>query len=211
MPHKLQWFASCIREDRFAENLTIVVSTVYAIPRGMSIAPRLVNSGARIRSARDISNMRLRRSWLLVGIVSIWSCASPRFGPRLNRLREAGFRWRRENITYGVRPYTTRNSPPWRILPHAANAERYQPPQALATPDPLLEEAELNAKVSVSFLIGTDGRVHSALILESAGPDEDRTILDAVASGVTVLPCATVYQPRQRPRWSFPVARKVFD
>jgi TonB family protein len=55
-----------------------------------------------------------------------------------------------------------------------------QPPQALATPDPLLDEADLNSKVSVSFIIGTDGRVHSALILESAGPNEDRTILDAV-------------------------------
>ena|SRR6478672_706887 len=53
-----------------------------------------------------------------------------------------------------------------------------QPPQALATPDPLLGETDLNAKVS--FIIGTDGRVHSALILESAGPNEDRTILDAV-------------------------------
>ena len=55
-----------------------------------------------------------------------------------------------------------------------------QPPQALATPDPLLDETELNSKVSVSFIIGTDGRVHGALILESAGPNEDRTILDAV-------------------------------
>jgi TonB family protein len=55
-----------------------------------------------------------------------------------------------------------------------------QPPQALATPDPLLDETDLSAKVSVSFVIGTDGRVHSALILESAGPNEDRTILDAV-------------------------------
>ena len=55
-----------------------------------------------------------------------------------------------------------------------------QPPQALATPDPLLDEIEVNSKASVSFIIGTDGRVHSALILESAGPSEDRTILDAV-------------------------------
>ena len=55
-----------------------------------------------------------------------------------------------------------------------------QPPQALATPDPLLDESDLTAKVSVSFIVGTDGRVHSALILESAGPNEDRTILDAV-------------------------------
>lgn len=55
-----------------------------------------------------------------------------------------------------------------------------QPPQALATPDPLLNENELNSKASVSFIVGTDGRVHGALILESAGPNEDRTILDAV-------------------------------
>jgi hypothetical protein len=55
-----------------------------------------------------------------------------------------------------------------------------EPPQALATPDPLLEEVDLNSKVSVSFIIGTDGHVHSPLILESAGPSEDRTILDAV-------------------------------
>ena len=55
-----------------------------------------------------------------------------------------------------------------------------QPPQALATPDPLLDERDLNSKASVSFIIGTDGRVHSALILESAGSNEDRTILDAV-------------------------------
>ena len=55
-----------------------------------------------------------------------------------------------------------------------------EPPQALATPDPLLEKADLHSKVSVSFIIGTDGRVHSPLILESAGPSEDRTVLDAV-------------------------------
>jgi TonB family protein len=55
-----------------------------------------------------------------------------------------------------------------------------QPPQALATPDPLLDESDVNSKASVSFIIGTDGRVHSALILESAGANEDRSILDAV-------------------------------
>jgi TonB family protein len=55
-----------------------------------------------------------------------------------------------------------------------------QPPQALATPDPFLEEADLNSKVSVSFIVGADGRVHSPLILQSAGPNEDRSVLDAV-------------------------------
>ena len=55
-----------------------------------------------------------------------------------------------------------------------------QPPQALATPNPLLDQPEPNAKITVSFIIGADGLVHSPLILESAGPGEDRTVLNAV-------------------------------
>jgi Gram-negative bacterial TonB protein C-terminal len=68
-------------------------------------------------------------------------------------------------------------------LMHSANlsgCSAAQPPQALATPDPLLEEVDSKAKISVSFIIGTDGLVHSPLILESAGPAEDRTVLAAV-------------------------------
>jgi TonB family protein len=68
-------------------------------------------------------------------------------------------------------------------MPHTSSRNvcgAAQPPQALTTPDPLLDEADLSSKVSVSFIIGTDGRVHSALILESAGANEDRTILEAV-------------------------------
>jgi len=60
------------------------------------------------------------------------------------------------------------------------NCEASQPPEPLATPNPLLDIANPSAKVSVSFIIGTDGRVHSALILESAGSTQDRTILDTV-------------------------------
>jgi TonB family protein len=62
------------------------------------------------------------------------------------------------------------------------NCEASEPPEPLATPNPLLDVADPGSKVSVSFIIGTDGRVHSALILESAGPTEDRTILDTVRS-----------------------------
>jgi len=57
-----------------------------------------------------------------------------------------------------------------------------QPPQALATPNPLLDQPEPTAKITVSFIIGADGLVHSPLILESAGPMEDRTVLNAVRS-----------------------------
>lgn len=55
-------------------------------------------------------------------------------------------------------------------------------PQALATPDPLLDTARLASNVAVSFIVGTDGRVHSPVILESAGSGEDELVLETVRS-----------------------------
>ena len=59
-----------------------------------------------------------------------------------------------------------------------------QPPEALTTPDPLFTTSfttpARGRKVKVSFIIGTDGRVHSPLILESAGLAGDRHILQTV-------------------------------
>lgn len=55
-----------------------------------------------------------------------------------------------------------------------------QPPQALTTPDPLLTSAASSGKIKVSFIIGTDGHVHSPLILESAGVMGDRRVLQTV-------------------------------
>jgi TonB family protein len=55
-----------------------------------------------------------------------------------------------------------------------------EPPQALTTPDPLFTTAANGRKVKVSFIIGTDGRVHSPLILESAGLAGDRRVLQTV-------------------------------
>ncbi len=53
-------------------------------------------------------------------------------------------------------------------------------PEALATPDPLIDPLVSSTRVTVSFIVGTDGRVHSPLILDSLGPSEDRIVLDAV-------------------------------
>jgi TonB family protein len=58
--------------------------------------------------------------------------------------------------------------------------EEVQPPEALTTPDPLFTASEHGRKVRVSFIIGTDGRVHSPLILESAGLAGDRHVLQTV-------------------------------
>jgi len=61
-----------------------------------------------------------------------------------------------------------------------SRCEDTQPPEALATPNPLLMSAENGSRVKVSFIVGTDGRVHSPLILESAGPIGDRNVLRTV-------------------------------
>ncbi|MGA7908121.1 MAG: TonB family protein [Candidatus Sulfotelmatobacter sp.] len=93
----------------------------------------------------------------------------------------------------GVRPrnLSDRERQLWRTLnrasefsnvPHVsarASCEENQPPQALATPDPLIPSGDA-AKVKVSFIVGADGRVHSPLILESAGPVRDRSVLQTV-------------------------------
>jgi TonB family protein len=58
--------------------------------------------------------------------------------------------------------------------------EQIQPPEALTTPDPLLTRTAPGQKIKVSFIIGTDGRVHSPLILESAGIAGDSHVLQTV-------------------------------
>ena len=67
-------------------------------------------------------------------------------------------------------------------VPHysaRSRCEDVQPPEALTTPSPLISTWR-DRKVKVSFIIGTDGRVHSPLILESAGPSGDHYVLRAV-------------------------------
>lgn len=68
-------------------------------------------------------------------------------------------------------------------VPHTSarsSCERTHPPEALTTPNPILEPADPTIRVRVSFIVGADGRVHSPLILESAGSTEDHTILQTV-------------------------------
>ena len=55
-----------------------------------------------------------------------------------------------------------------------------RPPEALATPDPLWQPEDENLRVRVSFIVGTDGRVHSPFILESGGSAEDQIVLHAI-------------------------------
>jgi TonB family protein len=68
-------------------------------------------------------------------------------------------------------------------VPHTSARSRCadtQAPEALATPNPLLVPIEAGLKVKVSFIVGTDGHVHSPLILQSAGLAGDRNVLQTV-------------------------------
>jgi TonB family protein len=55
-----------------------------------------------------------------------------------------------------------------------------RPPEALVTPDPLLQLDDENPRVRVSFIVGADGRVHSPFILDSGGPRQDQAVLHVV-------------------------------
>jgi TonB family protein len=55
-----------------------------------------------------------------------------------------------------------------------------RPPEALLTPDPLLPAVDEDVLVRVSFIVGSDGHVHSAFVLNGSGPDEDQAVLRAV-------------------------------
>jgi len=55
-----------------------------------------------------------------------------------------------------------------------------RPPEALLTPDPMLQIQDDDLHVRVSFIVGADGRVHSAFILDSGGPDADQLVLRVI-------------------------------
>lgn len=57
---------------------------------------------------------------------------------------------------------------------------KVRPPEALLTPDPLLDIQDDDLSVRVSFIVGSDGNVHSAFVLDSGGPDEDQIVLRAI-------------------------------
>jgi len=57
-----------------------------------------------------------------------------------------------------------------------------RPPEALLTPDPLLHLQHGDLNVRVSFIVGSDGHVHSAFVLDSGGLDEDQIVLRTIRS-----------------------------
>jgi|ERR1043166_6660345 TonB family protein len=115
----------------------------------------------------------MRRIWpaiLLLGVpVMAWAVITGSNHPgRLDR--------REQQLSRGL----TRASQFVNVFHVSARAacQDVQPPEELTTPDPMFIAG--GHKVKVSFIIGIDGRVHSPLILVSAGLAGDRHVLRTV-------------------------------
>lgn len=91
-------------------------------------------------------------------------------------------------------PAIGRHLQPWKSTTHVAQfaamettvgqstCTAIEPPQALTTPNPLLDQINGPAKITVSFIVSADGQVQSPYILESAGATEDRIILNTIST-----------------------------
>lgn len=82
-----------------------------------------------------------------------------------------------EQSLHWVPVHTSEFSPLAPVLARSTCADS-RPPEALATPDPLVQLDDLD--VRVSFIVDADGRVESPFILESAGALDDEAVLRAV-------------------------------
>lgn len=62
-------------------------------------------------------------------------------------------------------------------LPKCASVRQ---PEALLTPDPVFPPPDGNPLVGVSFIVGSDGHVHSAFVIHSGGTEGDQAVLRAI-------------------------------
>ncbi len=112
-------------------------------------------------------------------LLLLFVISTPVFGSTSSRaLRSANLDQREQKLSR-----TLKRAAQYVDVPHISSLPAcadVQAPQALTTPDPLFTTWTNGRRVKVSFIIGTDGRVHSPLILESAGVAGDRRVLQTV-------------------------------
>jgi TonB family protein len=137
----------------------------------------LTRSLPRPRESRVIKFM-FHRIWPAILLVVAFPAAGVAVGTSAPLTRAANLQRRELHLLKAL----TRSSQFANVahISSRPSCEDVQPPEALATPDPLFAAGPRGNRVKVSFIIGTDGRVHSPLILESAGLAGDRHVLETV-------------------------------
>jgi TonB family protein len=118
----------------------------------------------------------MRRLWPILGLLLVGGVgfASPNAGTVRQKAPGVGEREILTNLTHTSKYVEVEH------LSSSPNCIDVDPPQAITTPNPPLTLPAAAHHVSVSFIIGTDGRVHSPLILESAGTSSDQRLLQTV-------------------------------
>lgn len=119
----------------------------------------------------------LAASLLMVGLggVQVWSATSYAFRVDPDRPALAKLEEQLRRLPVHLSEFSPVSEP--LALPRCGDV---RPPEALVTPDPLLQLDEENLRVRVSFIVGSDGRVHSPFILDSGGARGDQVVLRAV-------------------------------
>ena len=159
-PFELQWFSPLLRVNPHLQ-ISLCISIAYS---KLLLARRLPFSnqfrvwrGFPARRAPENWNMPVRRlfSLLLIALVS-GRCVASAHGPDSRIYGEPSFTLAARE--HQIWPPPLRDSK-FAAMVHATastNCEASEPPEPLATPNPLIDIAEPSGKVSVSFIIGTD-------------------------------------------------------
>ncbi|MCU1298472.1 MAG: hypothetical protein JWO91_2750 [Acidobacteriaceae bacterium] len=128
-----------------------------------------------------LTPMLLGKLWpLLLIVCTSASFASPEIAsPRASERHRSLFN--REQQLWRLAVHDSKFSPVLHSTNQTTCAETAVP-EPIATPNPLLERIDQDAKLSISFIVGTDGRVHSPFILDSAGLPEASNALSTVRS-----------------------------
>ena len=112
---------------------------------------------------------------VLVSCVLAWCTPTETFRANSARDPQTIFERRLERVPAHISEFNPVSEP--LALPRCGDV---RPPEALLTPDPLLPSETGDLSVRVSFIVGSDGHVHSAFVLSGAEPSEDAAVLRAV-------------------------------
>jgi TonB family protein len=130
------------------------------------------------RLTRGLKHKKITAVMTLVSLAAsiAWSVVTPPSTVTLHRMPLTQLEKTLRRVPAHISEFSPVSAP--LALPLCGNV---RPPEALLTPDPLLHVQGSDMNVRVSFIVGTDGHVHSAFVLDSGGPGEDTLVLRAVS------------------------------
>jgi TonB family protein len=156
------------RETTIARAMIAETAPARTAPAGRTIVGRMI-------AGRTHKSLSLVLSTLVLGGILAWSSPVTTFDVSSYRTPLSRSERCLRRVPEHITEFTPVSEP--LALPRCGSV---RPPEALLTPDPLLPAEDENLSVRISFIVGSDGRVHSAFVLHGAGNGEDEVVLRAV-------------------------------